>query len=245
MGGPKRGGGTPDRRPQPDGGPLAPGAEGGKEQPEGGGEHERAAGRLQHVGGDEEAERRGDGAQRGRGGEDGQTDEEGLLAPGAVGPAAGGHQRGGEDDRVGAQHPRQRAQALAVEAGRDAREGDVDDEEVEGGQEDPRQDDQGGQGRVRSTKSCHKMHCNEESCMKQRMGRKYAVSWEDAQAGLPQPVLPGGVDPRGRGRAVDAPDHPRTSSWASGASTTSSATWAWRATSSRRGWSGSSRRGSW
>ena len=146
--GPERGGGAAHRRPQPDGCPLALGAEGGEEEPEGGGEHERTARGLQHAGGDEEAERGRDGAERGGGGEDGQAQEEGLLAPGAVGPAARGHERGGEHDRVGAQHPRQRAQALPVEAGRDAREGDVDDEEVEGGQEDPRQDDEGGQGRA-------------------------------------------------------------------------------------------------
>ena len=92
-------------------------------------------------------ERRGDGAEGGGGGEDGQAEQEGPLAPGPVGPAAGRHQGGGEDDGVGAEHPRQRAQALAVEGGRDAGEGDVDDEEVERGQEHARQHDQGGQDR--------------------------------------------------------------------------------------------------
>ena len=45
-----------------------------------------------------------------------EPEEEGPLAAGPVGPAAGRDEDGGEDDGVGAQHPRQRAQALAVEA---------------------------------------------------------------------------------------------------------------------------------
>ena len=218
--GPEGGSRSADGRPQPDGGTLALGTEGGEEQPQRRGEHECAARRLQDAGGDQEPERRRERTERGGEGEDGQAEEEGLLAPGPVGPAAGRHQRGGEHDRVGAQHPRERAEALPVEAGRDAREGDVDDEEVQRGQEHPRQDDEGGESRSgalvgpgrcrgRERKFCHKTHCNWESCMKQRIRVKCALCWEDAQARLPQPVLPGRVDARGRGRAVDAADHPR------------------------------------
>ena len=86
------------------------------------------------------------GAQGRGGGEDGQADEEGPLAPGPVGPAPRRDQGGGEDDGVGAQDPGERAQALAVEALRDAGKGDVDDEEVQRGEEHPGQHDQGGQG---------------------------------------------------------------------------------------------------
>ena len=138
---------APDGRPQADGGPFALRTEGGQQQSERGGQHERAAARLQHPGPDEEAERGSDGAQRRGGGEHGQPEEEGPLAPGPVGPAPGRDEGGREDDRVGAQHPRKRAQALAVVSGRDAGEGDVDDEEVERGQEHAGQDDQGGQRR--------------------------------------------------------------------------------------------------
>ena len=56
---------------------------------------------------------------------------------------------------------------------------------------------------------CHETHCKEESCMKQRIRPKCALCWADAQARLPQPVLPGRLDARGGGRAVDAADHPR------------------------------------
>ena len=54
-----------------------------------------------------------------------------------------------EHDGVGAQHPRHGAQRLAVEALRDAREGDVHDEQVERRQEHAGQDDQCGQHRPR------------------------------------------------------------------------------------------------
>ena len=117
-GGPEGGCRAPDGRPQTDGGALALGAEGGQEQSEGG----RAASSAPPVAWSTRAPTRkpSDGRQRaqgGRGGEDGQADEEGLLAPGPVGPAPGGDEGGREDDRVGAEHPRQRAEALAVEGG--------------------------------------------------------------------------------------------------------------------------------
>ncbi len=143
----ERGGRPADRRPQADGRPLAGRAEGGEQQPERGGQHEGAAGGLEDPGADEEFEARSDGAQSRRGGEDPQPEQEGPLAAGPVGPAPGRHQDGGEDDGVRAQHPRQRAQALPVVSGRDAGEGDVDDEQVERRQEHPGQDDEGGQHR--------------------------------------------------------------------------------------------------
>ena len=168
---------------------------------------------------DEEAQRGGEGAQGGGGGEDGQPEEEGPLAPGPVGPAAGRHQGGGEDDGVGAEHPRQGAQALAVEVRRDAGEGDVDDEEVQRGQEHAGQHDErrsgwaGWPGRARrsepSVSSVMRLDPNGESCMKQRIRGKCAVCWVDAESRLPEPVLPGGGDARGGRRAVDPPDHPR------------------------------------
>ena len=170
------GGGCPaDRRPQADGGSLARRAEGGQEQPERGGQHEGTTGGLEDTGADQELERRGDGAQGRRGGEDGQADQEGPLAAGPVGPASGRHQDGGEDDGVGAQHPRERAQALAVVGGRDAGEGDVDDEQVERGQEYPGQHDDGGQhrpgtrggGRRTLDEFCHATHSRRERFIKQ------------------------------------------------------------------------------
>ena len=142
------GGRAADGRPQADRRTLALGTEGRQQQTEGGGQHEGAADRLQDPGADQELERRGEGAEGGGGGEDGQPEQEGPLAAGPVGPAAGRHQDRGEDDGVGAQHPRQRAQALAVVGGRDAGEGDVDDEQVERRQEHPGEDDQGGQDRA-------------------------------------------------------------------------------------------------
>ena len=134
------GGGRPaDGRPQPDGGALAGRAEGGEQEPERGGQHQGAPTGLEDAGGHEELERGGDGTEGGGGGEDAQPEQERPLAPGPVGPAPGRHQQRGEDDGVGAQHPRHGAQRLAVEALRDAREGDVDDEQVQRREEHPRE----------------------------------------------------------------------------------------------------------
>ena len=143
----ERSGRTADGGPQADRRTLAGGTERRQQQAERGGQHQGAADRLQHAGADQELEGRGDGTEGGRRGEDGQSEQEGPLAAGPVGPTAGRHQDGGEDDGVGAEHPRQRAQALAVVRGRDAGEGDVDDEQVERREEHARQDDQGGQDR--------------------------------------------------------------------------------------------------
>ncbi len=184
------GGRAADGRPQADGRPLPLRPESREEQPERGGEHERAATRLQDPGGDEEAQRRGDGTQCGGRREDGQPEQECLLAPGPIGPAAGGHERGGEDDGVGAEHPRQRAEGLTVVGGRDAREGDVDDEQIERGQEHPRQDDQGGQRRPGGSRGarralqsqfCHETYSKEESLVKQPISPKCAIFWADAR----------------------------------------------------------------
>ena len=148
IGGPKAAAAPPTADHSPMAAPLRAGPKAGRSSPSEVGSIERAAGGLEDAGADQELERRGDGAQRRRGGEDGQADEEGPLAAGPVGPAPGRHEGGGEDDGVGAEHPGQRAEALAVEGGRDAREGDVDDEQVERGQEHPRQHDEGGQRRA-------------------------------------------------------------------------------------------------
>ena len=120
IGGPRAAAAPPTADHRPMAAPLRSGPNAGRSRPSEVGQHEGAADRLQDPGADQEAEGRGDGAEGGRGGEDGQPEEEGPLAPGPVGPAAGRDQGGGEHDRVGAQHPRERAQALAVVAGRDA-----------------------------------------------------------------------------------------------------------------------------
>ena len=128
--------------PQADRRAFACRAEGGEEQTERGGQHQCAAAGLKDAGGHQEIERRRHGAQ-GRGhGEDAQPEQEGLLAAGPIGPPTGRHQQGGENDGVGAEHPRHRSQRLAVEALRDAREGDVHDEQVERRQEDAGEDHQ-------------------------------------------------------------------------------------------------------
>ena len=159
-----------DGRPQADGRTLAFGPEGGEEQAERGGQHEGAAAGLENAGGDEQAEGRAQRAEGGRRGEDAQPDEEGPLATGPVGPATGRDEQGGEHDGVGAEHPRQRAQALAVEIQRDAGKGDVDDEEIQRGEEHPGEHHQGGQGRMRRRRGaggavlqlsglCHRTDC--------------------------------------------------------------------------------------
>ena len=138
IGGPNAAAAPPTADHSPIAAPLRVGTEGRQQEAERGRQHEGAAHRLQDPGADEDVERRRDGAQGGRGGEDGEAEQEGPLAPGPVGPAASRDEDGGEHDGVGAQHPREGAQALAVVGGRDAGEGDVDDEQVERGQEHTR-----------------------------------------------------------------------------------------------------------
>jgi hypothetical protein len=51
--------------------------------------------------------------------------------------AAEQHQHRGIDDGVGVEHPGQIPQAALVQVARDVRQGHIDDEQVEAGQDDP------------------------------------------------------------------------------------------------------------
>ena len=68
-----------------------------------------------------------------------------AAAADEVAELAGGDQQGGEDDRVGVEDPGQAGDARAIEVGPDRWERDVDDEQVEHGEEDAGGDDGEGQ----------------------------------------------------------------------------------------------------
>ncbi len=138
------GGDPADRGPGPDGaGALGRGS--GVQQQRERGRHQRGrARRLEHAGGVEPADGRGERAECGGDGEDGQPGKEHLAVADAVRQSSGGDQQRGEDDGVAVQHPGQGGQAAAVEVLLHRREGDVDDEQVE-----VRDEDRGGEHQER------------------------------------------------------------------------------------------------
>jgi hypothetical protein len=71
---------------------------------------EGRAERLDDADADRDADRRGGSAGGGGEDEDAETEQEGAFAPERVRPAAGGDEAGGEDDRVGAEDPRERGE---------------------------------------------------------------------------------------------------------------------------------------
>ena len=108
----------------------------GQQQRERGRDQERGADRLHDSRDDQRRRGRRRTAQQRAQREHGKPGDERAPASEAVGERAGGHQQGGEDDRVRVQHPRQAADARSMEAVADRRQGDVDDEQVEARHED-------------------------------------------------------------------------------------------------------------
>ncbi len=79
-------------------------------------------------------------------GEDRDAEQEAVLARVALGEPAEEDEQRGVDDRVGVQHPGEVAEPVGAEVLRHVRERDVDDEEVEAGEDDPGADDDHDQG---------------------------------------------------------------------------------------------------
>ena len=128
-------------------------------------------------------------------GEEREPGQEDALAPVGVGPAAGGDEQRGEDDRVRVEDPAQAAEAGAGELVLEGREGDVHDEEVEARHERAEADDDDGDAsalRHRTDRSAYR-------CVMQR-------SRLDSVAMLPSKLRqPGLLDrPRARGRRASA-----------------------------------------
>ena len=113
-----RGGGGADARPDADRRRAVARLELGQQQRERGRDEQRRAGRLQDARGDERRHRRREPAQRRaeRRTARGRRGSRGGGRP--VGQPPGGDEQGGEHDRVGVEHPRQRADARAAEVGR-------------------------------------------------------------------------------------------------------------------------------
>ena len=83
----------------------------------------------------EHADARGGGTSSGRRGEDGHAEEKGAVAAVTVGEASEEDQQRGVDDGVPIEHPGQLAQVRGLQISGDLRQGHVDDEEVEAGQD--------------------------------------------------------------------------------------------------------------
>ena len=120
-----------DRAPGGDRGRPLLRREGGEQERQGGRDHRRRADALDGAGGDQRARRgrHGTGARGDR--EQRDTAQIDPAAADPVGRAAEHHEQRREGQRVGVDHPRERAEAGAVEVARDVGEGDVDDRHVE------------------------------------------------------------------------------------------------------------------
>ena len=99
------------RRPQPDRDVPLLGLELRQHQTQRGRQHQRAAGRLHDPRGDQRLHGRRRGTGRAGHDEHAEAQQERALAAERVGPAPGRYEQRGEHDRIGAQHPRQRARA--------------------------------------------------------------------------------------------------------------------------------------
>jgi len=130
-----------DCRPEPDHRRVLARWEHRQDQPERGGRQRSAPDRLENAGADQEVDRGRGGRERGADEEDKEAGEEDALAADDVGELAGGDEHGGEDDRVGAEDPREAGEAGGWKAAPDVREGDVDDEQIENRQEDGDRED--------------------------------------------------------------------------------------------------------
>ena len=144
IGGPGGGGDRAHRGPAGDGDRPLVRLELGQQQRERRRQHQRRSDRLDDARRDQRLDR----PRRGAGGagerEQREPGEEDALAPVRVGPAAGGDEQRGEDDRVRVEDPAQAAEAGAGELDLERREGDVDDEEVEARHEGAEADDDDG-----------------------------------------------------------------------------------------------------
>ena len=111
------------------------GGVGGEDQPEGGRGQQGRPGRLHEAEADEHPDA-GGGGTRGRSrGEDRHAEEKGAVAPVTVGEASEEDQQRRVDDRVPVEDPGQLAQVRGPQVPGDLRQGHVDDEEVEAGQD--------------------------------------------------------------------------------------------------------------
>ena len=139
--GTERRGQAADRGPRADGRVAALVGRGGEDEAQGRGGEQGGARPLDDAERDERLDARRQPA-RGRGeGEDQHADEEPELAAASLGQPPEQHEQRREGDRVAIEHPRQ-ARERRVEVARHLRQGDVDDEEVEAGEDHPGAHDQ-------------------------------------------------------------------------------------------------------
>ncbi len=115
---------------------------GGEHQPERGRGQQRSPGCLHQPEADQHLDARRCRAGGGRGGEDGDAEQEPVVTAVAVREPPEEHQQRRVDDGVPVEHPGQSAQVGRAEIAGDLRQGDVDDEQVEAGEDDAGAHDQ-------------------------------------------------------------------------------------------------------